>query len=207
MSGPGNPAASRRASVKVRAALAGGLVFGIGAGLTVASWTDAEKVYTDMGTSKFAVQLDNGSGFSDAASVAVSAGAVYPTAAGAVYVPVYVRSSTTLPSVAGGVRMSAAAAAATGLGPVLRYRVVTSTRAGGCGAASFTGSPTFVAGGASTYQAATAALGATASRSVAAAGADELGYCIEFTVPDAAAATNMGLSSTVTFTFTGTSSP
>jgi hypothetical protein len=205
MSGPGTTPTSRRASIKVRAALAGGLVFGIGAGLTVASWTDAEKVYTDMGTSRFAVQIDTGSGFVDAASVPVSATGVFPTTAGAVYVPVYVRTSPTLPSAAGGVQLSVAALPATGLSPVLRYRVAGSTRAGGCGSGQFTGSPSWIVGGAATYQAVTTGAGPTTSRALAASGADEVGYCIEFTVTDAAASSNMGLSSVVTFTFTGTS--
>ena len=45
-----------RASIKVRAALAGGLVFGLAAGLTVASWTDAERVGATFTASTFNLQ-------------------------------------------------------------------------------------------------------------------------------------------------------
>ena len=49
---------SPRASIKVRAALAGGLVFGLAAGLTVASWTDAERVGATFTASSFNLQTN-----------------------------------------------------------------------------------------------------------------------------------------------------
>jgi hypothetical protein len=189
----------------VRAALAGGLVFGLGAGLTVASWTDAARVHSPALTaSVFGIEVKAGSGSYSglATSVTVNVTGVYPGTTGAVYLPILVR--TTAGSVAGTVSFAHPASGASGLAPVLRYRVV---RSASCAASAFTGSPTWVVGDASTFPLVTTAQPAVAGPAVAANGGSEAAYCVEFTLPTGLTqATYQGTSAAVTFTLTGTSS-
>ena len=54
-----------RTSIRVRAALAAGLVMGVAAGMTVASWTDAEFVSGQFTASSFGIEVNvNGAGYS-----------------------------------------------------------------------------------------------------------------------------------------------
>ncbi|HEY4153458.1 MAG TPA: SipW-dependent-type signal peptide-containing protein [Pseudolysinimonas sp.] len=191
-----------RASVKVRAALAGGLVFGLAAGLTVASWTDAERVGATFTASSFGLQVSlNGAAYSNASSVTASVSGVYPGSP--LYIPLKVETATV--SIAGTVSLSAAANS-TNLDAVLRYRIVKTLLT--CNAAAFTTSPIFVVGGAgpATYQQVSTALAATPGLAVAANASTEVGYCIELGMPATGVAqTNAGTSGTVTWNIVGTS--
>lgn len=194
-----------RTSVKVRAALAAGLVFGVAAGLTVASWTDAEVVANDFTTSTFALQTNPGTGYVTTPAVTATATGVYPGASGAVYVPVFVK--TVAGSVAGSVTL--AGAVGTGaLAPALRYRILPVASTAACSKATFDAATTgFLAGGTATYQAASAAFGPTAGRTVAANAGAEIGYCVEFSLPTGLVqATYQSTTASVVFTFAGTSS-
>lgn len=202
------PQAGPRASVRVRAALAGGLVFGIAAGLTVASWTDAEFTSASFGTSSFGVQASlNGAAYTAASTVSTTVTGLYPSAtltSGNAYVSL--KAKTTVGSIAGTVRLSAAANAGTGLTPVLRYRIVSIAAAGTCSATSFTGTPTYIVGGAAAYQNVSAALAPTSTLALSANAATEIQYCIELSiVPASAQATYAGTSGTLTLTLAGTS--
>lgn len=195
---------SPRASLRVRAALAGGLVLGVSAGLTVASWTDAEYTSATFTASTFGMQSSvDGASFTSSATLSASVSGLYPSAtltSGNAYVSLRVK--TTATSIAGQVRLSAAAATGT-LAPVLRYRIV---QAATCSAAAFTGSPSYVVGGASTYQAASSALSPTAALSLAAAAGTGRDLCIEFSIPAGTSqATYGGASAVVAFTVTGSS--
>jgi hypothetical protein len=198
------PQVRPRTSIRVRAALAGGLVFGLGAGLTVASWTNAEFTGATFTASAFGVQSSvNGAGFTTSSTLAATVTGLYPSAtltSGNSYVSLRVR--TTATSIAGSVQLSAAAATGA-LAPVLRYRIVQTAT---CNAAAFTGSPAYVVGGAASYQAASAALSPTTALSLAAAGGTGRDYCIEFSIPAGTAqATYGGTSAVVIYTVTGTS--
>src|SRR5882757_5884777 len=95
-----------RASIKVRAALAGGLVFGLAAGLTVASWTDAERVGATFTASSFDVQSSlQGGTFTNAATVSGNVSGLYPGSVA--YISLKVK--TVAVSAAGTVKLSAAA--------------------------------------------------------------------------------------------------
>jgi hypothetical protein len=197
--------ATPRASIKVRAALASGLVLGLAAGLTVASWTNAEFTGATFTASVFGVQSSlNGAGFTTNASQTVSVTGLYPSATlttGNAYVSLRVK--TTATSVAGSSSLSAAANAGGGLTPVLRYRVVLATT---CTSAAFTGSPTYVVGGAGTYQLVSGALASTTALSIAAAAGTGRDYCIELSIPTSAAqGTYAGTAGTLTLTITGVS--
>lgn len=198
------PQTRPRVSIRVRAALAGGLVFGLGAGLTVASWTNAEFTRSTFTASTFGVQSSvNGAAFTTNATISATASGLYPSATlttGRRYISL--RVLTTATSVAGTVRLSATAATGT-LAPVLRYRIVLATT---CTAAAFTGSPTYVVGGASTYQAANAALSPTTALSLAAAAGTGRDFCLEFSIPTGSSqVTYGGATASLPITVTGSS--
>lgn len=198
------PQTRPHASIRVRAALAGGLVFGLGAGLTVASWTDAEFTRSTFTASAFGVQSSvNGAAFTTNASISATASGLYPSATlttGRQYISLRVQ--TTAASVAGTVQLGATAATGT-LAPVLRYRIVLATT---CNATAFTGTPTYVVGGASSYQAANVALAATTALSLAAAAGTGRDFCLEFSIPTGSAqATYGGATASLPITITGTS--
>ena len=191
-----------RASIKVRAALAGGLVFGLAAGLTVASWTDAERVGATFTASSFDVQTSlAGGAYTASTTVSGTVNGIYPGTAS--YIALRVK--TTAVSVAGSVRLSSAGNTTDLLAPALQYRIVRSSAS--CTATVFTGSPTYVVGGASTYQLVSAALAPTTPIAVAAAGGTEAAYCIELSViPGSSQTTYQGKSATVSWTIGGVSS-
>ena len=190
-----------RASIRVRAALAGGLVLGLASGLTVASWTDAESVGSTFTASSFNLQTSvQGGTYSGATSVTGTVAGLYPGSLA--YISLKVKTAAV--SAAGTVSLSATANA-TGLDAVLRYRIVRSLAA--CTATVFTGSPVYVVGGASTYQAVSSALAATPGIVVAANASTEVGYCIELGMPTGVDQTTyQGASGVPTWNIIGTSS-
>lgn len=198
-----------RASIRVRAALAGGLVLGLCAGLTVASWTDAEFVTGTFTGSTFELEtsLNGGTSYSNAATISPSATGVYPGTTGAVYIPVIVRTSSV--STGGTVSLShAAIGSPTGLTSVLHYRVIRG--AATCTASAFTGSATYVVGS-STFTAAplvSAALASTPGLALPAAAGTGITYCFEFSLAASGLLQTTYQStttSTMTWTFSGTS--
>ncbi len=194
-----------RASIRVRAALAGGLVFGITAGLTVASWTDAEFVRSTFTASTFGLETSlNGGAYSSAATVSASAVGIYPGSSGTRYVSLQVRTAPV--STAGTVSISAAANGGGGLTPVLRSRIVSIPAATACTSGVFTAVATYVAGGFNSYQMVSAALPASPPIAVSANGGSESAYCIELSIATATVqATYQGTAATATWTITGTS--
>jgi hypothetical protein len=202
--------AGPHASMRVRAALAAGVVFGITAGLTVASWTDAEFLAPATFTaSRFDVQTSlQGAAFTSASTVSTTVTGLYPSAtltSGNAYVSL--KAQTATPSVAGTVQLSAAANAGAGLTPVLRYRIVSIAAASTCSAASFTGTPTYIVGGAAAYQSVSSALAATTASAVGANSGTTVQYCLEFSIPPGSAqATYAGTSATLTLIVAGSSS-
>jgi predicted ribosomally synthesized peptide with SipW-like signal peptide len=192
-----------RASIKVRAALAAGLVLGLAAGLTVASWTDAERVGATFTASSFDLQSSlQGAAFTNSTSVTGNVTGLYPGSLA--YLSLKVKTAAV--STAGTVSLSAAANS-TGLDAVMRYRII--RNAPTCNAAAYSGSPTFVVGGAGpTYQQANAALAATPGLSLTANAGSEIDYCIELGMPATGVSqgTYAGASGTVTWNIIGTSS-
>lgn len=201
--------AGARASIRVRAALAGGLVFGIAAGITVASWTDAEYAASTFTASRFDVEtsVNGGGAYSGAPSVAIPLNGVYPGPSGAIYQGVLIRSVT--PSVAGTVKFSHPAIASAGtLASVLQYRAVLTTAT--CASGVFTSGATYLAGSNAGYASVgTAITVAVAAGAVTANSGSGTGVCLEFSLPatGTAQATFAGTSSgAMSFVITGTSS-
>lgn len=195
---------SPRASIKVRAALSGGLVFGLAAGLTVASWTDAERVGATFTASSFDLQTSVQAGayttVTPVTPVPVPVTGLYPGLLG--YVSLRVK--TVAGSTAGTVTFTATANS-TGLAAVLRYRIVRTALA--CTAAVFDGSQPFVVGSsAPAYQQVNANLVGSVGSPVVANAGTEVGFCIELGMPLGTAVSNAGTSGTLTLNIVGTSS-
>jgi predicted ribosomally synthesized peptide with SipW-like signal peptide len=191
-----------RASIKVRAALAGGLVFGLAAGLTVASWTDAERVGATFTASSFDLQSSlQGATFTNSAAVTGNVAGLYPGSLA--YISLKVKTAAV--STAGTVSLSAAADSA-GLDAVLRYRIVRS--APSCNAAAFTTDPFVVGDAVPTYHQVNVALAATPGLALTANAGTEIDYCIELGMPATGVAqgTYAGASGVVTWNIIGTSS-
>jgi predicted ribosomally synthesized peptide with SipW-like signal peptide len=211
MGGDGTTSSRPTRSVKLRAALAAATVLGLTAGITLASWSDAEYVRGSLTASTFGIQSNvAGGGFADhpsapGAAFTVQAGGMY--AGATAYTPVLLR---TIPaSVAGTAALSGATLGGSGaatLGAALRYRVVLlPTPSTTCDATAFTGTSTYLVGGSSTtvplttaQQAGTIALTANQGTST--------GLCFEISLPTTAPTSLAGLTATATWTLTGTSS-
>jgi predicted ribosomally synthesized peptide with SipW-like signal peptide len=187
----------------VRAALAGGLVLGLGAGLTVASWSDAEYVTGTFTASAFDLQTNVQSGgwttANPVTAVPVPLTGLYPGSPS--YVSLKVK--TTAGSTAGTVSLSAAANT-TALAAVLQYRVVKT--AIGCSATAFNGTQPYVVGsGAPAYQQVSLSLAPITGTALAANATSEVEFCIELGFPVGTAQSYASTSGTLTVNILGTS--
>ncbi|GAA0433304.1 SipW-dependent-type signal peptide-containing protein [Leifsonia naganoensis] len=208
----GQPYRSRGVrALRLRAVLASGLVLGVGAAVTLASWTDREFATGSFQTSVFNTQSSvNGGAYADNA---VSPGATVtiagPFAPGvSAYFPVLIQ--TTANSVAGTAVLNGAVLGGTDaatLGAALVYRVVRTT--GTCNAAAFTGTPSFVVGAAATTRALTVGQETGVTNPLAAATTTApgaaTGFCFEVTLPAGAPNSLQGKTTTATWQFVTTS--
>jgi len=203
----------RRFSLRLRAVLAGGLVLGVGATVTLASWNDSEYASGSFTTSVFDTESNvQGGGYADNSTapgptVTFSGAGFSPGASE--YFNVLIRTKAN--STAGTAVLNAATLGGTDaatLGAALVYRVVRTT--GTCNSSAFTGSPVFVVGAAATFRALTLGqeTGVTntlATATVSAPGAPT-GFCFEVTLPAGAANSLQGKTATATWQFVATSS-
>jgi len=194
---------SRLTRGRVFALLSGGLVLGLGATATLATWSDNEWVFggvdgatPGVGTSTFEVeqsrtlantawdQFETANG----GLLTLDSKALALTPGDSTYTHVSLRSTST--SVAGKINLLAATTAiapqpvsASDLWAALRLRVVVTTGASPtCGAGSFTALATYAVGtfGAPALMTATPV---TLDSSLSAAGANQQNYCFEVTLP------------------------
>lgn len=199
---------SRRAGVwrRLRAVLAGGLVFGIGATLTLAAWNDSEYAAGQFAASVFATQSNTGSGWvstteGSPATLAFNATGMSPGASHYAYLDVRTTSATT---VDGTVALNSAGKTGT-LATVLEYRTVLIGSTAACSATAFSGSPTWVAGGASTYVAGGTMPGTPPNTALSSGAANTLRYCFDVRVTATAANSYQGTTGTLTWGFLATS--
>lgn len=208
----GQPYRSRSVrALRLRAVLASGLVFGVGAAVTLASWTDSEYASGSFQSSVFNTQSSvNGGAYADnSASPGATVTVTGPFAPGvSSYIPVLIQ--TTVNSVAGTAVLSGAVLGGTDaatLGAALVYRVVRSTAS--CNATAFTGSPVFVVGAAGTTRALTAGQESGVTNTLAAATSTApgtaIGFCFEVTLPAGASNSLQGKTTTATWQFVTTS--
>jgi len=201
--------------LRVRALLAGGLVLGVGAAVTAASWNDSEYATATLTTSTFNTESNvGGVGYLDNAAspgttVTLPVGAFSPGTTG--YLPVLIRTKAT--SIAGTVVLNGAVFTgtdATLLRDVFVYRVVRTTAT--CDASAFTtGTPVFVVGTSTASAAPLLTVGQNggvsntlAAAALAAPGAPT-GFCFEVTLPSTAANTLQGKTASATWQFLATS--
>jgi predicted ribosomally synthesized peptide with SipW-like signal peptide len=205
-----------RTFTKVRAVLAGALVLGVGATMTLASWTDTEFASGAFATSKFDTQSSiDGSAWADS----VSAPGATITFAGTGMSPDthrygYVLIRTKPNSVAGTLAFVAPTVTNGGadvspfLGSALQYKAIAITAAG-CSATTFsTGTPSYIVGTSGAYAAlATAGSTGVALPAATASAGAPVGYCFDVYLPVAADPLLQGKSTTVTWNVTATSVP
>lgn len=187
--------------------LAGGLVLGVGAAVTLASWTDTEYATGNFAASTFTTESTGSTvnwvsnTAAPGATLVFAAGAMSPSVSH--YATLNVR-TTAATNVAGTVVLSSATRAGT-LPAVLEYRTVRTTAATTtCNATAFTGSPVWVAGDATTWIASNTVPASPTSSPIAAAGG-EIRYCFDVRIQSTAATTYQGTTGTITWLFTATS--
>ena len=194
---------------KVFALLSGGLILGLGATATLASWNDSEWVFggvdsTTSGVtlSSFEVEQNRGTGWdnqetSPGGALTIVAPASGLTPGDAAYTQVSLRTTST--SVAGTLTLQAATTAPTpayaasdvDVWGAVRVRVVATTGAAGtCDLNSFGAGATYVVG---TFAAgATINTAGSLSRSLSAAGANQWNYCFQVLLPTGSSDTLQG---------------
>ncbi|MGJ0389099.1 SipW-dependent-type signal peptide-containing protein [Microbacterium sp. CGR1] len=193
----------RLRSRRIRALLAGGLVFGVGATMTLAAWNDSEYASATFTAGRFdIVGSTDGTTFSShpvGTPAALSFSAPFNAMApgNTVYALFSVRTAN--PSVAGTLQLSVTSTAGTGLGTYLRYgvRSITGTTCNGT---------TYSAGTAVVPDNSTMATGGTGTQAVAANAGTTVNYCIAVTLPSTAANGAQGLTAIQTWQVAGTSS-
>jgi predicted ribosomally synthesized peptide with SipW-like signal peptide len=209
--------AKRLRSRRIRAVLAGGLVFGVGAAMTLAAWNDSEYATATFTAGRFdIVGATDGATFSSHATAGAAATlsfAVAPTAmvpGTTTYALFSVKTAN--PSGAGTLQLTAGTPGGTGLATYLTYGVrlvpTAATPSLSCTAATYAAASAstsvVVADGSAltTNGAATT----TVPQAVTANGANQLNYCVAVTLPTTAVNAAQGLTMTQTWQIQGTSS-
>ena len=194
----------RLRSRRLRAVLAGGLVLGVGAAVTLAAWNDSEYGSASFTAGRFdIVGAIDGATFSSHATAGAAAALNFqlaPTAmapGNATYALFSVKTAN--PSVAGTLQLTAGTPGGTGLATYLTYgvRTISGTT---CNATTYAAGTAVVADGS-----ALTANGAT-TQAVTANGAAQVNYCFAVTLPTTAPNAAQGLTMSQTWQIQGTSS-
>lgn len=194
--------------LRLRALLAGGLVLGVGASMTLAAWNDSEFSSGTFSASTFALQSSTNSGgtwqehgtTATAATMAFDAAGMSPGSVN--YAPIWVR--TTSGSLSGTLALQGGQLAQGGnaaLFAALDYRVVRYS-SGSCDATQFGAGSTYLVGSSSSKL----ALGtAGSSTAVAANAGSPVQLCFEITMKTSADNSLQGTSSGAVWEIKGTS--
>ncbi|NYD78182.1 SipW-dependent-type signal peptide-containing protein [Arthrobacter cupressi] len=194
--------------LRVRALLAGGLVLGAGATMTLAAWNDSEFATGTFSASSFALQSSTDSGgtwqehgtSATAATMSFTAGGMSPGAVN--YAPIWLRTVTG--SVSGTLELQGGQVVQGGdasLFAAFDYRVVRYS-SGSCDASQFGAGSTYIVGSSSSK----VALGtAGAGTAVAANAASPVQLCFEITMKTTADNSLQGTSSGAVWEIKGTS--
>ncbi|WP_167132168.1 SipW-dependent-type signal peptide-containing protein [Paramicrobacterium chengjingii] len=183
---------------KLRAVLAGALVLGVGAAVTVAAWNDSEFAQGTFSASTFGiVGATNGVDFSEHPDAASAAALTFTApfdamSPGSTAYAAYSVQTTADSTVGGTVALSAASGNSTGLGQWLTYSVRTIAGAD-CNATTFAGGESVATDG-------------TATRTLSSGGSDQVNYCFAITLPAGTPNEAQGTSVDASWTFTATSS-
>lgn len=196
--------ARRLRSRRIRALLAGGLVLGVGATMTLAAWNDSEYATATFTAGTFdIVGAADGATFASHATAGTAAALTFvaaPTAMapGTTTYALY-SVKTTNPSIAGTLQWNAGTPGGTGLATHLTYGVRTISGTA-CNSTTYAGGTAVVADG----SALTA--NGTTTQSVSANGGNQVNYCVAVTLPLTAANAAQSLTMTQTWQVLGTSS-
>jgi predicted ribosomally synthesized peptide with SipW-like signal peptide len=201
-------AAPRRGFTRVRAVLAGALVLGVGATVTLAAWNDSEYATGSFAASTFNTESSTVNGVwasntaAPGAALAFGATAMSPSVSSYAWINI----RTTAASTVGGTITLASATPSGTLATVLEYRAVRTAGTGtACDASAFSGSPTYIAGGSSTYLAVTSVPGSPVASAITSP-SGELRFCFDVRVTSTAANSYQGTTATVTWLFSAVSS-
>lgn len=189
---------------KIKAILAGGLVFGIGAAGTLAAWTDTEQASGSFAAGTFDIDLSvDGTNWNNTSTMTFNATGMYPGSK--VYAPVFIR-TTPDTTIDGELTVSSGGSgSSSGIAGALVYRAVTASDASDsftCNAASFTGASTYVYGGASSTTSLKNTGNGAGKQPVGRTGSSVRAYCFEVILPTDAPNSAQGTSASNTWTFT-----
>lgn len=200
------PGKVRQPFLRVRAILAGGLVLGVGSGLTLAAWNDSEFASGTFTASSFQIESSINSGGSwlahpaagSAAILAFNPAGMSPTSVN--YAPIWVR--TTAGSLSGSLALQGATTTGNAsLAAALDYRVVRYS-SGTCDSSQFTAGASYIVGSSASKVPLTTSGAATA---VAASLASPTQLCFEITMKASADNALQGTNVNVTWEIKGTS--
>jgi predicted ribosomally synthesized peptide with SipW-like signal peptide len=197
----------RGLSRRTRALLAGGLVLGVGATATLAAWVDTENAAGSFTATVFDTEASvNGTTYADSPTAPGATMSAGSTRYGLLSIRTKTNSTAGSLSIQAATVTNGATDTAPLLGDALRYRVV---RSATCTAAAFTGTPTWVVGGAGDTRALNTAQNAGTTVALAAATTTAPGaatpLCFEVTLPAGASNSLQGKSATAVWTVTSTS--
>ncbi|SDT10615.1 SipW-cognate class signal peptide [Brevibacterium siliguriense] len=189
---------------RVKAILAGGLVFGVGATATVAAWTDSEEASGSFEAGRFNIELSTDGQWTGTNEMTFNAGAMYPGQK--VYAPVSVR-TTSNTSLDGKLTVSAGGISDPNVfASALTYRAVArSTSSVACNSDNFPGPGSFVFGSAAGAIPLSSTPAAGTTQTLKAASASVQDYCFEVSLPSGTSSDAQGLSASHTWTFTAES--
>lgn len=206
-------ALQRRTFTRVRAVLAGALVLGVGASVTLASWTDSEQAAGTFTASTF--RLESSTESTDWRDSPSATGAILVVGATGLspgaseYSWLNIRTSPG--STVGGTVALTSSTSAGGLSPAgdltsaLEYRAVLTGAETTCDATTFSGTPAYVAGSSSVYLPVSAVQPTAVVSPIAEAGKTPLRYCFDVRIKPLADNSFQGKGATLTWLFTGTS--
>lgn len=203
------PSTRSRRWTQLRAVLAGGLTFGIGASATVSAWTDTESATGEFQAGEFMIEANVDGSWNSTRQMTFDASAMLPGAV--THAPVRLR-TTPDTTVAGD--LSVHGAPDSGNGAIidsLEYRAVLqpvpagSTQGPACAAEAFTASAQYVFGSSGAWQPMATVASAAGTQRVAAAQGDTLQYCFEVRLRDDAPNDAQGTRAAFTWTWDATS--
>lgn len=196
---------SRLRTRRIKALLAGGLVFGIGAAGTVAAWTDSETADGSFEAGTFNIELAIDGRWTSTNEMTFASAPMFPGSK--VYAPVFVRTSPDT-TIGGDLTVKGnGIGSPNAMGNALVYRAVTQEITSGevdgyaCGEGSFTASAIYAFGGASGTVGLKSPITSSNEPVLRAVGGSVRAYCFEVSLPSGASTNAQGQSATHTWTF------
>ena len=190
---------------RIKAILAGGLVFGVGAVGTVAAWTDSETADGSFNAGTFDIELSINGEWTSTNEMTFDTAPMFPGSK--VYAPVFVRTSPDT-TIGGDLTVKGnGIGSPNAMANALVYRAVTRTitpeevEGFTCASGSFSASATYAFGGASGAVGLKFPITSANEPTLEAVGGSVQAYCFEVSLPNDASSDAQGLSASHTWTF------